>query len=110
MRTFQINGCRNVNVYATVVAALIAGACATEPASEAATSESEAALSTCVGCSLPVGGLYATFRVTTETFKQHITSTAGIAGALALWKGTSSANIPVGTLSCKCTGWNCAGC
>ena len=99
---------RNVHVYAMVIAASLAGACATDPASEPATSESEAALSTCVGCSLPVGGLYATFQVTTETFKQHITSTAGITGALAVWAGKSSATIPVGTLSCKCTGWNCA--
>ena len=107
MRTVQIDGRWNVHVYATVAAALLAGACATDPASEPATSESEAALSKCVGCNLPAGGLYATFRVGTETFRQQITSTAGINGALALWKGTSSANIPVGTLSCKCTGWNC---
>jgi len=107
MRTVQIDGRWNVHVYATVAAALLAGACATDPASEPATSESEAALSKCVGCNLPAGGLYATFRVGTETFRQQITSTAGINGALALWKGTSTARIPVGTLSCKCTGWNC---
>jgi hypothetical protein len=60
------------------------------------------------GCARgPADGLYATFRVGTETFRQHITSAAGIQGALALWKGTSNAGIPVGTLSCKCTGWNC---
>jgi hypothetical protein len=106
MRMFQINGC-GLHVSALVVAALLGGACATDPASEPATAASEAALSKCSGCSLPVGGLYATFRVTTETFKQHITSAAGISGALAAWRGTSRATIPVGTLSCQCTGWNC---
>jgi hypothetical protein len=107
MRTFSIKGCGNGHVCATVVAVLLAAACATDPASEPTTSESEAALSKCMTCSLPAGGLYATFRVGTETFRQHITSPAGIEGALALWKGTSNAGIPVGTLSCKCTGWNC---
>lgn len=105
MRAFQING-GNALVYA-LTAAWMTGACATEPASEPATSESGAALSKCMECTLPVGGLYATFQVGTEIFQQQITSPAGIAGALALWNGTSSARIPIGTLACQCTGWNC---
>jgi hypothetical protein len=107
MRVFPINGCRNV-VYAAMIAALLISACAVEPASEPSTSESQAELSKCLVCGLPPGGLYAAFRVGPETFKQHITSPAGIAGAIALWRGMSTADIPVGTLSCKCTGWNCA--
>jgi hypothetical protein len=105
MRAFQIHS-RNVHV-SMVIGAWMIGACATEPASEPAISESGVALSKCLECTLPVGGLYATFQVGTETFQQQITNPVGIAGALALWKGISSARIPVGTLVCQCTGWNC---
>jgi hypothetical protein len=43
---------------------------------------------------LPVGGLYATFTVGADLFHASITNAAGIAGALALWHGTSTAAIP----------------
>lgn len=56
---------------------------------------------------LPSGGLYATFDVTGERFRAHLTSPAAIDGALALWEGTSSANIPNGSLVCEPEPWNC---
>lgn len=107
MRALQVHGCAKVLVCAAIGAALLGGGCATDPADEPASSDTEAGLSVCIGCTLPRSGLYATFKVGTETFRQQITSAAGISGALALWKGTSNAGIPVGTLDCRCTGWNC---
>lgn len=88
-----------------IAALFAAGACATEAPTEVSTAESEA--STCIGCSLPKEGLWATFAVAGEKFDQQITGAAGIAGALALWQGTSNATIPVGNLKCACIGWNC---
>jgi hypothetical protein len=107
MNALQVTGCTKVLVCAAIGAALLGGGCATDPEADPATSDSEAALSKCVGCTLPTSGLYATFRVGSETFRQQITSQAGIIGALALWRGTSNARIPIGALDCKCTGWNC---
>lgn len=107
MRAFQVTRCTKVLVCAAIGAALMAGACATDPESDPATADPEAALATCTGCALPTSGLYATFQVGTETFRQQITSQAGIIGALRLWRGTSNARIPMGMLDCSCTGWNC---
>lgn len=58
-------------------------------------------------CTLPVGGLYATFAVGSDIYQQHITSTKGIQGALDLWNGVSRAAIPIGKLTCSSTAWNC---
>jgi hypothetical protein len=40
-------------------------------------------------------------------FHASITNAAGIAGALALWHGTSTAAIPDATLICTPAGYNC---
>jgi hypothetical protein len=55
----------------------------------------------------PVGGLYATFTVGADVFHASITNAAGIAGALALWHGTSTASIPDGKLKCTPASYNC---
>jgi len=58
--------------------------------------------------SLPTSGLYATFRVgSSEVFYAWITNTAGIAEAIALWRGQSMARIPVGKLDCTNGTYNC---
>lgn len=69
--------------------------------------QSQDALGLACGCTLPVGGLYATFRVGNESFRQQITSWSGMSEAIALWKGQSNKHIPIGELDCSCTGWNC---
>lgn len=59
------------------------------------------------GCAPPTGGLWASFRVGSETFKQKITNAVAIADAIAVWRGQSNKTIPVGSLRCSCAAWNC---
>jgi hypothetical protein len=61
------------------------------------------------GCvdALPTEGVYATFDVGAETFHSSITNPAGIDQAIALWKGTATANIPNGKTICSPVPWNC---
>ncbi len=56
---------------------------------------------------LPTGGLYATFAVGADVFHASITNASGIANALALWHGTSTAAIPSAPLICTPAAWNC---
>ena len=57
---------------------------------------------------LPAEGVYATFLVAgSETYHASITNPDGIDQAIALWQGTSTANIPVGQLVCTQAAWNC---
>jgi hypothetical protein len=58
-------------------------------------------------CSMPTSGLYATFSVGSETYRQQITSPSAMTDAIALWQGRSSKTVPVGQLRCSCVGWNC---
>ena len=75
----------------------------TATGSETAASE----LATSCQCSLPTSGLYATFKVGHESYSQQITNPLAIGDAIALWQGRSSKRIPVGSLTCECSGWNC---
>jgi hypothetical protein len=56
---------------------------------------------------LPKVGLLATFRVVDEVFHSLITNPTGIAQAIDLWQGRSTASIPVGRLECKRQRYNC---
>ena len=55
----------------------------------------------------PNSGLYATFRVVNDVFYASITNPPGIDQALALWRGQSQAQIPVGQLECNNGTYNC---
>jgi hypothetical protein len=79
-----------------------------EPEAPAQTAATNQALGTTgCACALPTSGLYATFRVGSESFKQQITTASAMADALALWRGKSNKRIPIGKLACSCVGWNC---
>src|SRR5262245_36267800 len=56
-------------------------------------------------CTQATGGLWATFQVGPETFKQKITNPTAIMDAIAVWRGQSNKTIPVGVLRCSCAGW-----
>jgi hypothetical protein len=55
----------------------------------------------------PRRALWATFRVVDETYRAAITNPQGIEQAIALWRGTSTATIPVAPLVCRQVNWNC---
>jgi hypothetical protein len=55
----------------------------------------------------PSGGVYAVFRVGTETFYALITNLTGIQQAIDLWQGRSTAQIPNGKLVCTSANYNC---
>lgn len=59
-------------------------------------------------CAMPTGGgVLAIFDVVGQPYRVHITNQTGIDGAIALWNGTSTANIPNGTLVCEPAAYNC---
>jgi hypothetical protein len=55
----------------------------------------------------PSGGVYAKFDVAGEAYYASITNPMGINQAIALWKGSSNANIPNGNLVCSAAPYNC---
>lgn len=61
------------------------------------------------GCALrpPRKGLWAKFRVVNEIYRSAITNSQGIAQAIALWRGQSTATIPIAPLICRQVRWNC---
>ena len=61
------------------------------------------------GCTLrpPRKGLWAKFRVVNEVYRSAITNSQGIAQAIALWRGQSTATIPIAPLVCRQVSWNC---
>jgi hypothetical protein len=73
-----------------------------------ARADTSAPPSDAAGCaSLPSAGMYATFRVVSDVFYVSITNPPGIDQAIALWRGQSQANIPVGQLECGNGTHNC---
>jgi hypothetical protein len=102
--------------FIAVAVGCVAVSCGSAPADpvEASQAESQGVAESCselggtCSCTLPRGGLYATFRVGAESFSQQITNVAAIQDAIALWRGQSNKHIPVGRLQCSCIGWNCA--
>ncbi|MFW5877167.1 MAG: hypothetical protein ACOCXM_10560, partial [Myxococcota bacterium] len=58
-------------------------------------------------CPLPSGGVYATFLVTDDVFRAHITDADAIQQAIDLWQGNSNASIPNGDLICEPADFNC---
>lgn len=77
------------------------------PSHDGVESQAQQLTAAACACSLPTSGLYATFRVGTETFSQQITTSTAMADAIAVWRGQSNKRIPTGQLACQCTGWNC---
>jgi hypothetical protein len=85
----------------------LALACDTSPPDPSPAAVEPQGLGIGCSCSLPVGGLYATFKVGAESYNQHITNPEAINDAIALWRGKSNKRIPIGALQCGCQGWNC---
>jgi len=60
-------------------------------------------------CGLPPrGGVLATFKVGTESFRAYMTNPTAINDAIALWRNPKlRKRIPVARLSCAAVAWNC---